>query len=148
MGYCTIYGDMCGGLNALGDVYKTEVFELAKMYSDWIPDSVWLRPPSAELAHDQVDEDSLPPYDVLDPMLRIIIDQDGNYTNEQFLSMQNILENWGGSDQKYLEFKAGIEKSVRMNEYKRQQGAPCIKINLRTLTNGWRRPIVTKIRMN
>lgn len=146
MGYCTIYGDMCGGLNALGDVYKTRVFELAKLYSEWIPESVWTRPPSAELAEDQVDEDSLPPYHILDPMLRVIVDQDGNSTAEQQIEINALLIGWD-SDRHFGEFEIGIERAVRMNEYKRQQGAPCIKINPRTLTNGWRRPIVAKIRM-
>ncbi len=146
MGYCTIYGDMCGGLNALGDVYKTRVFELAKMYAEWIPESVWTRPPSAELEEDQMDEDNLPPYHVLDPMLRVIVDQDGNSTAEQQMEIQALLQEWDET-RHYAEFEATIEKTVRINEYKRQQGAPCIKVNPRTLTNGWRRPIVAKVRV-
>lgn len=155
---CTIYGDMCGGLNALGDVYKTEVFEIAKQYSEWIPESVWTRPPSAELAENQVDEDSLPPYDVLDPLLRIIVDSDGNASPEQRHGVEGLISNnwpnpWpevgdASDNQKFDAFFRKVERMVRLNEYKRQQGAPCIKVNPRTLTNGWRRPIVANLRMN
>ena len=150
MGYCSIYGDMCGGLNVLGDVYKTEVFDLAKIYEKWIPKSVCERAPSAELALGQKDEDSLPPYILLDRILRIIVDQDGNYgieeANELTIMIEKIYkENPTLSFEMFLN---EIEKKVSLNEYKRQQGAPCIKINRRTLTNGWRRPIVANVRIN
>lgn len=153
MGYCTLYGDMAGGLNVLGDVYKTEVFELAKSYPEWIPESVWTRPPSAELEEDQVDEDSLPPYKILDPLLHIIVDQDGNYSHQESRDINEAIVSHYGEDEddifspSFNSLYYEVERKVRHNEYKRQQGAPSIKVSNRTLTNGWRRPIVANIRM-
>ena len=77
VGYCTLYGDMCGGLAPLGDVSKQMVYQLARLdrFSDLIPESTIEKPPSAELAPEQVDTDSLPPYDQLDAILTAWIEQ-------------------------------------------------------------------------
>lgn len=170
MGYCSIYGDMCGGLSVLGDVYKTQVFELSRHFNEvygtgWIPESVINRPPSAELSEGQKDEDSLPPYPVLDAILRIVIDQDGNYEyardcqpiNKLIESVIEPLEKTIGHEAmvaytvrvlgdfhsipKMIDF---ITKKVMKNEFKRRQSAPCIRVNPRPWNVGWRRPIVAK----
>lgn len=78
MGYCTLYGDMCGGLAPIADIYKTDIFELAKWrnsISKVLPEEVIIRPPSAELSKNQKDEDFLPPYTILDKILKLYIDK-------------------------------------------------------------------------
>lgn len=72
MGYCTLYGDTCGGIMPIGDLYKTEVYAMAELYRDVIPAGIIERVPTAELAFDQADSDSLPPYEILDPILDAI----------------------------------------------------------------------------
>ncbi len=136
VGYATIYGDMAGGLDVLKDVPKTLVFELSKYrntLSPVIPESVITRPPSAELAPDQKDEDSLPPYDILDEILEYYIEQD--------LSAQSIIEK--GFD---AEVVNRVIRLVDINEYKRRQAPIGIRISRRAfgrdrrypITNGWK----------
>ena len=138
VGYCTLYGDMVGGYAVLKDVYKTIVFELAKYRNSIsetpvIPERVISRPPSAELRPDQKDQDSLPPYDILDAILYAYIEED--------LSQTAIIAK--GFDQ------AVVEKVIQLvdrNEYKRRQGALGPRITSRAFTrerryplmNGWR----------
>lgn len=141
MGYFTIYGDSCGGLSVLGDVYKTQVFEIAGAYvrSKRIPKSVVTRPPSAELRENQIDENSLPPYDILDEYLKIIVDNDGNVTEDY------IEKHFTSKNKKYdQDLYDTIMKKVANNEFKRRQTAPCIAVNPRPWNVGWRRPIVQK----
>ncbi|BFM36013.1 MULTISPECIES: NAD+ synthase [Acinetobacter] len=138
VGYCTLYGDMVGGYAVLKDVYKTIVFELAKYRNSIadtpvIPERVITRPPSAELRPDQKDQDSLPPYEVLDAILYAYIEEDQ--------SQEDIIS-------KGFE-RAMVEKVIQLvdrNEYKRRQGALGPRISSRAfgrerrypLVNGWK----------
>jgi NAD+ synthetase len=135
VGYCTIYGDMAGGFSAISDVDKTGVFALARWYSDNIgpniPEAIITKPPSAELRPDQKDQDSLPPYDILDAILELHI--------EHHNSMQQIVEK--GFDQETVE---RVLKLVRFAEFKRRQAAPGIKLTPRSFGTGWRMPLACK----
>lgn len=136
VGYSTLYGDMAGGFDVLKDVFKTQVFALARYRNsigNVIPDSVITRPPSAELAPDQKDEDSLPPYDILDQILALYVEQDQ--------SAEAIIARGFSREQ--------VERVVRLvdlNEYKRRQAPIGIRISQRgfgrdrryPITNGWK----------
>ena len=134
VGYCTLYGDMAGGYAVLKDVYKTIVFELAKYRNSLsdtpvIPKRVITRPPSAELRPDQKDQDSLPPYDILDAILYAYIEED--------MSQDDIIA-------KGFE-KEVVEKVIRLvdrNEYKRRQGTIGPRISSRAFSRERRYPIV------
>ena len=136
VGYCTLYGDMCGGLAVISDVPKTLVYSLArvgnKRHPGAIPEAVFEKPPSAELRPDQKDTDSIPPYDVLDPILRAYVEED--------LSPRRISEQ--------LNFPLDLVKKminlVDRNEYKRQQAAPGIKVTTKAFGIGRRFPIAQK----
>ncbi len=136
VGYCTLYGDMAGGFNVLKDVPKTLVYQLARYRNSLapvIPDSVITRPPSAELAPDQKDEDSLPAYPVLDRILELYIEQDQ--------SAARIIEQGFSPEDVYH-----VIRLVDINEYKRRQGAIGVRITRRgfgrdrryPVTNGWK----------
>jgi NAD+ synthase (glutamine-hydrolysing) len=131
VGYATLYGDMCGGFNPLKDVLKTEVYELAKYrnsLSAVIPEIVIERPPSAELAPNQTDQDTLPPYPILDAILKSYI--------EENKSIEEIVD-------KGFEIET-VDKIIRMlkfNEYKRRQSAPGVRISKRAFGKDWRMPI-------
>ncbi len=136
VGYATLYGDMAGGFDVLKDVPKTLVFRLSEYrnsLSPVIPQRVIDRPPSAELAPDQVDEDSLPPYDILDAILELYIEQDQ--------SAEAIVANGYDRDTVYR-----ILRLVDLNEYKRSQAPVGVRITPRgfgkdrryPITNGWR----------
>lgn len=136
VGYATLYGDMAGGYGALKDVYKTKVFALAEYrnsLSPVIPQRVIDRPPSAELAPDQVDEDSLPPYEVLDEILFSYIEQD--------MSAQEIID-LGFVEEDVLR----VLRLVDVNEYKRRQAPIGVRVTSRgfgrdrryPVTNGWK----------
>lgn len=134
VGYCTLYGDMVGGFAVLKDVYKTIVFELAKYRNSIsdkpvIPERVITRPPSAELRPDQKDQDSLPPYDVLDAILYAYIEED--------TSQDDIIAK--GFD---AEVVAKVIRLVDFNEYKRRQGAIGPRISSRAFSRERRYPIV------
>ena len=133
VGYATLYGDMAGGFDVLKDVPKTLVFELSKYRntrSYVIPERVITRPPSAELAPHQKDEDSLPPYDILDGILKGYIEQD--------LGVQQLIE------QGYEEATVRrVIKLVDINEYKRRQSAVGPKITSRNFGKGRRYPITS-----
>ncbi len=135
VGYGTLYGDMAGGFNPIKDVYKTQVFDICKWINtsskkDIIPNSIITRPPSAELRDNQRDEDSLPPYNVLDYILKHIIERD--YTVEDFVSKNNKA------------VAARVIKLIKQSEYKRRQSPPGIKISPRGLGKDWRYPITNK----
>ncbi len=119
VGYCTLYGDMSGGFNPIKDLYKTEVYALAKYVG--VPDSIIDRPPSAELREDQKDEDSLPPYEVLDEILKKLMER---------------------SEVPVGELEKKIAKLLRLSEYKRRQSCPGIKITPRSYGKDYRMPIV------
>lgn len=134
VGYCTLYGDMVGGFAVLKDVYKTIVFELAKYRNSIsdkpvIPERVITRPPSAELRPDQKDQDSLPPYDVLDTILYAYIEED--------MSQDDIIAK--GFDAKVV---AKVIRLVDFNEYKRRQGAIGPRISSRAFSRERRYPIM------
>ncbi len=136
VGYSTLYGDMAGGFDVLKDVFKTQVFALARYrntISSVIPETVITRPPSAELAPDQKDEDSLPPYDILDQILALYVEQDQ--------SAEAIITKGFNREQ--------VERVIRLvdvNEYKRRQAPVGIRISQRgfgrdrryPITNGWK----------
>jgi len=137
VGYCTIYGDMAGGLAVISDVPKTLVYDLARwINSDYasrqiIPRSTIDKPPSAELKPDQTDQDTLPPYDVLDEILRLYV--------EENLSAPDIIGH--GFDEKTVRW---VQRRVDLNEYKRQQAAPGLKVTARAFGVGRRMPIAQK----
>jgi NAD+ synthase (glutamine-hydrolysing) len=138
VGYCTLYGDMAGGLAVLKDVPKTLVYALAAWRNTWpdgpaIPGSVIARPPSAELRENQKDSDSLPEYSVLDPILEAYVEHD--------LSAEEIAERLGGRET--------VERVLRMvdaNEYKRRQAPPGLKITPKAFGKDRRLPITNRYR--
>jgi len=136
IGYCTLYGDMCGGLAVISDVPKVLVYQLSRVantrHANAIPEHVFVKPPSAELRPDQKDTDSIPPYEVLDPILRAYV--------EQFQSPQQIAE----SLQVPIELVRDIINKVDRNEYKRQQAAPGLKVTTKAFGIGRRFPIAQR----
>jgi NAD+ synthase (glutamine-hydrolysing) len=133
VGYATLYGDMAGGFAVLKDVPKMLVFQLSNyrnQLSPAIPQRVIDRPPSAELAEDQKDTDSLPPYDVLDPILEMYIEQD--------LCADDIVA--AGYDAKTVQRVVGL---VNRNEYKRRQAPPGVRISQRAFGRDRRYPITS-----
>jgi len=134
VGYGTLYGDMCGGLSVIGDVYKMEVFELARFMNkdgEVIPENIITKPPSAELRPDQKDTDSLPEYEELDPILYQYI--------EKHQSPQDIIAM--GYDEKLVR---RILRLVNINEFKRHQTAPVLRVSDKAFGMGRRMPIVGK----
>ena len=147
VGYCTIYGDMAGGFNPIKDLYKTRVFETCRWrnanHRPWmlapvgqvIPPRVIDKPPSAELRPDQKDEDSLPPYPVLDAILEAIVDND--------VSVADLVE--AGYDRDTVK---KVEKLVYLSEYKRFQAAPGTRLTRRAFWLDRRYPIINRWRDN
>ena len=134
VGYGTLYGDMCGGLSVIGDVYKTEVFELARFMNkdgEVIPENTITKPPSAELRPNQKDSDSLPAYDILDAILYQYI--------EQQQGPQEIIDM--GYDEALVRRALRL---VNINEFKRYQTAPVIRVSPKAFGMGRRMPIVGK----
>ena len=134
VGYCTLYGDMCGGLAVISDVFKTQVYALARWINrekEIIPVSTIEKPPSAELRPDQTDQDSLPPYDVLDAILKGYV--------EEGLSRRDLVAQ--GFDEAVVN---DVVRKVDLNEYKRKQAAPGLKIAPLAFGVGRRIPIVQK----
>ncbi|MDR2350991.1 MAG: NAD+ synthase [Deltaproteobacteria bacterium] len=135
VGYCTIYGDMCGALAVIGDLYKTEVYALAKWLNKdkiVIPESTLAKPPSAELRPGQIDEDSLPPYERLDAMLGELLEK-RKTPGELALS--------GAFDPAEI---ARVGNLVRRGEFKRRQAAPVLKITAQAFGVGWRMPVACR----
>jgi NAD+ synthase/NAD+ synthase (glutamine-hydrolysing) len=134
VGYCTLYGDMNGGLAVISDVWKTRVYALAEAYAErgWIPRRILERPPSAELAPAQLDSDSLPPYAVLDRILEARI--------ERGASLAEIVA--AGEDPALAE---RVLRMVERNEYKRRQMAPGLKVSPTAFGVGWRMPIARPV---
>jgi NAD+ synthase (glutamine-hydrolysing) len=136
VGYCTLYGDMAGGFSILKDVSKTLVYRLChyrNSLSEVIPPRVINRAPSAELRPDQTDQDSLPPYDVLDAIVEAYMEQD--------FSLQEILNmNYAEADVRR------VVHLIRQNEYKRRQAPPGIRVTQRGFGKDWRYPITAKYR--
>ena len=135
VGYCTIYGDMSGGYAVIADVDKTSVFNLARWYNEsvapHIPEPIITKPPSAELRPGQEDQDSLPPYDVLDAILALHVEH--HKTSDQIVA--------AGFERETVEKVLGL---VRFAEFKRRQAAPGIKLTPRSFGTGWRMPLACK----
>jgi NAD+ synthase (glutamine-hydrolysing) len=134
VGYGTLYGDMCGGISVLGDVYKTEVYELARYLNkdgEVIPENSIAKPPSAELRPGQKDSDSLPPYDILDQVLYQYI--------ECRQGPRELIEM--GFDEALVK---RVLRMVNMNEFKREQAAPVLRVSSKGFGMGRRMPIVGK----
>jgi len=137
MGYATLYGDMAGGFSVLKDVPKTLVYRLCEWRnkhgdpSNAIPEAVISKPPSAELKEDQVDQDSLPPYDVLDPVVKAYVEMDSSY--EEMVAM--------GLDPQIVD---QVIRFTDRSEYKRRQAAPGVKITPRAFGKDRRLPIVNR----
>lgn len=134
VGYGTLYGDMCGGISVLGDVYKTEVYELAHFLNkdgEVIPQNSIVKPPSAELRPGQKDSDSLPPYDLLDPLLYQYIEC---HQGPRELVAQ-------GFDEALVR---RVLRMVNINEFKREQAPPVLRVSSKGFGMGRRMPIVGK----
>ena len=132
VGYCTLYGDMAGAYNVLKDVWKTQVYQLAKhrnSHKPVIPERVLTRAPSAELRADQTDQDSLPPYDTLDAILREVVEHNA--------SAKSMIDK--GYDP---ELVRQVISLLRRSEYKRRQAPPGPRISHRAFGKDWRYPIV------
>ena len=145
VGYATLYGDMNGGFNPIKDLYKTEVFRLSRLRNAWkpegamgpdgavIPENIITRPPTAELRENQKDEDSLPPYSVLDPILERLVER------EEPISA--IVA--AGFDAATV---ARVERMLNIAEYKRRQAAPGVKVTLKNFGRDRRYPITNRFR--
>ena len=134
VGYCTLYGDMCGGLAVISDVPKTAVYRLAEWINrerEIIPRATITKPPSAELKPDQRDQDTLPPYEILDPILELYV--------EQQLSIAEITAR--GFEEKIVRW---VVRRVDFNEYKRAQAVPGLKVTTRAFGVGRRMPVAQR----
>ncbi len=134
VGYCTLYGDMAGGLAVISDVPKTMVYELARFINrngEIIPENILRKPPSAELRPNQKDSDSLPPYEILDPIVRAYV--------EEHRGIDELVES--GFERTTVE---RIIRLIDINEYKRKQAPPGLKVTSRAFGYGWRMPIARK----
>jgi NAD+ synthase len=145
VGYATLYGDMNGGFNPVKDLYKTEVFRLSRLRNSWkpaiakgpsggvIPENIITRPPTAELRENQTDQDSLPPYDVLDAILERLIEREE--------PLAAIID--AGFDRDTV---ARVERLLNIAEYKRRQAAPGVKVTLKNFGRDRRYPITHRFR--
>jgi NAD+ synthase (glutamine-hydrolysing) len=134
VGYCTIYGDMCGGLAVISDVPKTMIYRLAKWINrkrEIIPENSIAKAPSAELKLNQTDQDTLPPYETLDAVLQL-------YVEEQ-LSPEDIIDKGYPAETVHW-----IQRHVDSNEYKRRQAAPGLRVTSLAFGIGWRMPIAQR----
>jgi NAD+ synthetase len=134
VGYCTLYGDMCGGLAVISDLPKTKVYSLARWINrkqEIIPEATITKPPSAELRPDQIDQDSLPDYEVLDDILESYIVNGSD--------LESIISS--GHDPAIVQ---RIIQLINNNEYKRRQAAPGIKITSKAFGVGRRIPVAKR----
>lgn len=132
VGYATLYGDMAGALGIIADVYKTDVYRIAKYINrekEIIPNAIIEKPPSAELRHDQKDEDSLPPYEVLDKILRMYLEE-----YKEFNEINEVIND--------AETVKKVLRLVDFNEFKRKQAAPALRVTTKAFGYGRRFPIV------
>src|SRR5216684_2584132 len=144
-GYATLYGDMNGGFNPIKDLYKTEVYRLARLRNAWkpegalgpstqvIPENIFTRAPSAELRENQTDQDVLPPYDVLDQILERLVEREE--------PIAKIVAD--GFDRETV---VKVERMLNLAEYKRRQAAPGVKVTLKNFGRDRRYPIVNRFR--
>ena len=137
-GYCTLYGDMVGALAVIGDVMKTRVYALSRYVNrerEIIPWATIEKPPSAELRPGQRDTDSLPPYEVLDPILEAYV--------ERYCSAEQIAKDQGVD----VGLVRSVLQLVERSEYKRQQAAPVLKVTKKSFGTGRRFPIAVKVQV-
>jgi NAD+ synthase len=145
VGYATLYGDMNGGFNPIKDLYKTQVFSLCRLRNAWkpeialgpdgevIPDNIIVKPPTAELRENQKDQDSLPPYDMLDQILERLVERE-----EPVASIAAA-----GFDRDIV---LKVARLLDLAEYKRRQAAPGVKVTLKNFGRDRRYPIVNRFR--
>jgi NAD+ synthase len=145
VGYATLYGDMNGGFNPIKDLYKTEVYRLARLRNAWkpegargpdgrvVPENILTRAPTAELRENQKDQDTLPPYDVLDRILERLVEREE--------SIASIVAE--GFDRETV---MKIARMLDLAEYKRRQSAPGVKVTLKNFGRDRRYPIVNRFR--
>ena len=145
VGYATLYGDMNGGYNPIKDLYKTEVFRLSRLRNTWkpdgasgpdgvvIPENIITKPPTAELRENQTDQDSLPPYELLDDILEKLVEREWPVAKivDQGVDRDTVLR---------------VERMLNLAEYKRRQSAPGVKVTLRNFGRDRRYPIVNRFR--
>jgi NAD+ synthase (glutamine-hydrolysing) len=144
VGYCTLYGDTNGGLGLIGDLYKTEIFDLCRHVNqiagrELIPSAIIDKPPSAELAPDQKDTDSLPPYEVLDEILKHLIEGDRlpAWESERAHAQMACLM----ATEQGVALVARIQKMIARNEYKRRQAPPVLRLRGKAFGSGRQVPI-------
>ena len=136
VGYCTLYGDMVGALAVIGDLVKTRVYAVCRWLNrerELIPSAILEKPPSAELRPDQKDTDSLPPYDVLDPILEAYVER---YETPECIAHANSIP---------VDLVQHVVRLVERSEYKRQQAAPVLKVTTKSFGTGRRFPIAVKV---
>jgi NAD+ synthase len=145
VGYATLYGDMNGGFNPIKDLYKLEVYRLSRLRNTWkpegalgpggpvIPENVLTRPPTAELRENQKDQDSLPPYEVLDPILERLVERE-----------QSVAEIAAAGFDRDTALR--IERMLNLAEYKRRQAAPGVKVTMKNFGRDRRYPITNRFR--
>jgi NAD+ synthase len=143
VGYATLYGDMCGGYSVLKDVYKTTVYRLSRWRNAAlpagalgpagrvIPERILTKAPTAELKPGQTDQDTLPPYDVLDAVLHLLV--------ERQLSTDEVIA--AGYDETMVRW---VQRRIDLNEWKRQQAAPGLRVTSKAFGIGRRMPIVQR----
>jgi len=132
VGYCTLYGDMSGSIAVIADVYKSDLYKIAKFINtneNIIPDEIITKPPSAELSSNQKDQDDLPPYELLDRILKMYLEE-----NKEFDEINSIIKN--------EEVVKKVLRLVDMNEFKRRQAAPALRVSRKAFGYGRRYPIV------
>ena len=136
VGYCTIYGDMCGGLAVISDLPKTRVYEMSRWINrerEIIPWASIEKPPSAELRPDQKDQDTLPEYDVLDGILELLVEQGMSVAETVARGFDEAVVRW-------------VLRHVELNEWKRHQAAPGLKVTTKAFGIGRRMPIAQRFR--
>jgi NAD+ synthase len=145
VGYATLYGDMNGGFNPIKDLYKMEVYRLSALRNRWkpawalgpdgvvIPENIIVKPPTAELRENQKDQDSLPPYDVLDDILECLVEKE--------MRVAEIVARGHA-----LETVRKVERLLYLSEYKRRQAAPGVKVTKKNFGRDRRYPIVNRFR--
>ncbi|GKS75439.1 NAD+ synthase [Acidovorax sp. SUPP950] len=147
VGYCTLYGDTNGGLGLLGDLYKTEVFELSRHVNEnagreIIPQAIIDKPPSAELAPGQKDDDSLPPYPVLDEILKLLIEGEGLSRTEYANAQDFARQLQASADGRALAHR--VRMLVARSEYKRRQAPPIVRVRAKAFGTGRQMPIAAR----
>ena len=138
VGYCTLYGDMVGALAVIGDLVKTRVYAVCRWLNrerEVIPSAILAKPPSAELRPGQMDTDSLPPYDVLDPIVEAYVER---YETPERIARERSFS---------LDLVQQVVRLIERSEYKRQQAAPVLKVTAKSFGTGRRFPIAVKVQV-